>query len=65
MKERCRHDRNSWLIAGGYWQWCFVCGALRPMKNLGGNCFGSNGKWVKPTGNKKHNPAMKEFWDKK
>lgn len=27
---RCRHHR-SWLIAGGHYEWCAQCGALRPL----------------------------------
>ncbi len=31
---RCRH-RDSWLIAGGNYEWCFRCGALRRCRETG------------------------------
>jgi hypothetical protein len=60
-KERCRHERNSWLIAGGYYEWCFVCGAIRRMRKIKGmeNGVTADSKWCKPTGNKEDNPYEK------
>ena len=55
---RCRHERNSWLIAGGYYEWCYVCGAFRKMKHNKGNSVSPNGKWIKPTGDKNNNPSI-------
>lgn len=30
-KKSCRH-RNSWLIGGGRYEWCYECGAIRMIK---------------------------------
>ncbi len=61
MKTRCRHERNSWLIAGGHVEWCFVCGAWRYMKKVGPNAVTRadppHDKWNKPSGDPKINPA--------
>ena len=60
MKERCRHERHSWLIADGYYEWCFVCGAFRSMKQVSGeNAVTPSSKWCKPTGDKNNNPFNK------
>lgn len=47
-----RHDhrRSMWLIAGGYWIWCYRCGAIR--RN------GVKDRWVRPTGLDGPNPAV-------
>ena len=31
----CKH-RSSWLIAGGYIEWCHDCGAFRNLSWMGG-----------------------------
>lgn len=31
----CKH-RSSWLIAGGYIEWCHGCGAFRNLSHMGG-----------------------------
>ena len=58
--KACRHDRNSWLIASGYYEWCYVCGALRKMEQMKDiNGVYPTSKWVKPTGDKDNNPFSK------
>lgn len=42
-----------WLIAGGYWMWCYQCGAIRPVSAKGA-------RWQKPSGVGGDNPAMSE-----
>jgi hypothetical protein len=56
MKERCRHERHSWLIAGGYYEWCYVCGAFRGLKHIKDNVYSPDSKWFKPSGDKNVNP---------
>lgn len=53
-KARCRHNKN-WIIAGGYWLWCYECGAIRT------NQLSKRGKraWTCPTGPGGINPAMR------
>src|SRR5690606_21383205 len=34
--EKCRHG-STWIIAGGFWEWCYVCGALRQHVRTGSN----------------------------
>ena len=51
-QKRHRHERSMWLIAGGYWMWCYQCGAIRLASDHGA-------KWEKPTGIGGENPAMK------
>lgn len=63
-KERCRHERNSWLVCGGYGEWCYVCGAFRGMRPVEGtNGVTARTTWAKPTGDKDNNPyeKMKEL----
>lgn len=55
-KERCRHERNSWIICGGCAEWCFVCGAYRGLKIVKPNVCAPRTKWIKPTGDKEKNP---------
>lgn len=59
MKQSCKH-RNAWIIASGYYLWCFECGALRrmePSKKING-IYPVSG-WCKP---QKENPYEK--WKK-
>lgn len=60
-----RHERTSWLIAGGYIEWCYVCGAwrhLRKIENIsngwGPYRSGEFKGWRKPSGNPKKNPYV-------
>jgi hypothetical protein len=54
--KRHRHEQSMWLIAGGYWFWCYQCGAVRlnPAKS------GDPTRWQKPSGIGGPNPAMSE-----
>lgn len=67
--ERCRH-RRSWLVtfgnAGGI-EWCYECGAFRPLDALPapGNGVTPCGKWTRPTGIGGENPALKKRKEKK
>jgi hypothetical protein len=56
-KRRCYHERNSWLIAGGFWTWCYRCGAIQKNRHCDGNAVTPDGPWVKPTGPNGKNPA--------
>ena len=58
----CRH-RNSWLIAGGAYDWCYQCGALRTMFESGIAQVSPTSPWCVPTGPKGENPWFK--WDAK
>jgi len=63
MKERCRHERNSWIIGGGFYEWCFVCGAIRGMlPDKKQNFVSPRTLWIKPTGNPKKNPWKTSDW---
>lgn len=59
-KERCRHERNSWIILGGLAEWCYACGAWRALGIVRGNELermpGDAGKWHRPSGDKNINP---------
>lgn len=59
-EPRHRHQRTSWLICGGYVEWCYQCGAWRQLKWVGANSFAAAGKWTKPTGIGGANPALKD-----
>lgn len=55
-KRRCYHN-STWIIAGGRWEWCYRCGALREMRLV----VNANGctpitQWQRPTGNTGLNP---------
>jgi hypothetical protein len=51
----CRH-RESWLIAGGAYEWCYQCGALRTMFESGIAQVTPTSPWCRPTGPKGVNP---------
>jgi hypothetical protein len=51
----CRH-RNTWLIAGGYYEWCYECGGIRKMKVSAPNVCCPETTWCKPTGKDGDNP---------
>lgn len=57
-KARCRHERNSWIIGGGMYEWCYVCGAFRKLDDSD-NVLHPISKWIKPTGNPDKNPYNK------
>ena len=59
--DKCKH-RKTWLIAGGFVEWCYQRGAIRQMKRIEGlaNGFTPAEKWIKPTGPNGQNPAMTE-----
>lgn len=59
MAERCRH-RDSWLIAGGAYEWCYRCGAFRTLTAAsdGSNSVSSSSAWCYPVGPYGENP-----WD--
>lgn len=51
--RRCQsRHRKCWIIAGGYWLWCYECGAIRR------NVPAGQDDWVYPVGAKGENPAM-------
>ena len=66
MTDKCRHSK-TWLVAGGYIEWCYECGAMRQMwKSPEGNSvsplIGEDGKrarWIKPVGTGGPNPYKK------
>ena len=59
---RHRHERNSWVIAGGAVEWCYQCGAWRSLKPVNGrsNVLMAATKWQRPSGVGGPNPALKE-----
>jgi hypothetical protein len=55
-KNKCRH-RDSWLIASGLYEWCYVCGSLRMMKlSMDESICGPATQWTRPTGDSLKNP---------
>ena len=56
--RRCRH-RDSWLLAGGTYEWCYRCGALRRMREAGIAEVVPMSPWLKPVG-----PAGGNPWEK-
>lgn len=52
MRKCPNRHRNCWIIAGGYWLWCYECGAVR--QNA------TKGTWTYPTGPGGRNPALDE-----
>lgn len=57
--QKCRHN-SSWIIAGGHWEWCYACGALRELRKIAPNGSVPYTQWVKPTGKPGNNP-----WDRR
>lgn len=58
-ETRCRHSR-MWIIAAGYWFWCYECGALRQAeqsKSVNGSY--PIGPWIRPVGKSGENPYEK------
>lgn len=56
MADRCRHERNSWIVASGKGEWCYVCGAYRGLMDGDGGLLPRT-SWVRPTGDKDDNPT--------
>lgn len=54
--KRCRHERNSWIICGGYAEWCYVCGAWRKLEPISPNSSRAASTWARPSGNPAVNP---------
>lgn len=53
----CRH-RQSWLLMGGYLEWCYQCGAFRRLERVkdSTNAVGPVTPWCRPTGLDGPNP---------
>ena len=58
ITPRCRH-RDSWLIAGGNYEWCYRCGALRRMREIGIAHVSPMTLWCRPVGPVAENPWQK------
>jgi hypothetical protein len=58
-KERCRH-RDSWLIGGALYEWCYRCGAFRELDKAPDGVQGCvvTSAWCYPVGPEGANP-----WD--
>jgi hypothetical protein len=52
MTKRCRHV-DSWLIAGGAYEWCYRCGAFRCLRPVRGstNALAADSVWCRPKPN--------------
>lgn len=63
MKERCRHERNSWLIGSSdvnkIYEWCWRCGALRKLVRYADNCYRPESRWIRTVGVNGKNPYNK------
>jgi hypothetical protein len=57
-KQYCRH-RAMWIIAGGYWSWCYECGAIQQNRVIEPNACVPVTNWVKPVGKGGENPHDK------
>ena len=55
VSKLCRHYR-TWLIADGYYEWCYECGALRGMKMKSPTVLTSRTYWQRPVGVGGENP---------
>jgi len=56
----CRHYR-TWLIAGGNYEWCYECGALRAMKMITPTTLTNKTRWQRPVGKGGENPVALEL----
>jgi hypothetical protein len=54
----CKH-RTTWIVCGGFGEWCYVCGAYRQLKRLGPNTSAPLTNWARPTGDPTVNPYEK------
>jgi hypothetical protein len=54
---RCLH-RKSWLLCGGFLEWCYACGAIRQHKRdpMYTNTVTPDGPWQRPVGDEARNP---------
>lgn len=52
---KCRHY-HTWLIAGGLFEWCYECGALRKMIEIAPAYLRNCTQWTRPTGKGGKNP---------
>ena len=52
MSTPCDHRRSLWIL-GGYWMWCYRCGAIAPTSKK------PRERWEKPVGPTGENPAMR------
>lgn len=57
-RRGCRHY-HTWIIAGGYWEWCYECGAVRELRPFGTNSCAPHSTWVRPVGRNGENPYDK------
>lgn len=55
---RCRHERNSWLLCGARWEWCYRCGSIRRMRPVGENAYEADTGWLRPVGPDGDNPVV-------
>ncbi len=56
-RRPCRH-RNTWILAGGSGEWCYVCGAYRGLSAWSGEiAHWPRTVWITPTGSPENNPA--------
>jgi hypothetical protein len=55
---RCRH-RQSWLLGGAMYEWCYECGAFRSLRPLRGNAVAADSPWCCPSGRDGANPWKK------
>ena len=58
----CRH-RQSWIVAGGCYEWCYQCGAFRRLAEITPTLVEATSPWCKPTGPDGDNPW--ESWRKR
>lgn len=59
---RCRH-RDTWLVAGGSYEWCYNCGAFRTTRETGPAQVTPSSPWCRPTGPAGENPWAR--WDRR
>lgn len=57
MRNLCKH-RRTWMIAGGHYEWCYECGAVRGMRFMDSNSIAPRTYWERPVGMRGQNPAM-------
>lgn len=65
-ETKCRH-RKTWLVAGGFIEWCYECGAIRQMQRTTVPNWvmpmtgkdGNRARFIKPVGAGGENPYEK------
>lgn len=55
---RCKH-RRTWFVAGGRYEWCYECGAIRQMEYTGPGSLRARTRFVRPVGKDGENPYDK------